>query len=250
MDGPCPVPHVVLTARFFRQKTPINPGFLLLRSFYFREVAAMCGSEELGEVGIVPLGESLRAFRSSHASCMPVEFADGFESSSQDEFNFSFGADGEDELSIAASGAGLRHRKLMTWLNQHPRALSFSPKRTLRWWSCLPRQPRASGWSGLLHPVPSARGWMIGFWVRTQCLSSWKCTRNCQNHGRPLSRPGHSTPAPLSSPPSDGSPGRGYTEVPQVGRAIVVHHWQGIWTLVYASPILPAGFSEPFGSDM
>lgn len=51
----------------------------------------------------VPLGDSPRTSRSSYALCLPVELPNGFESSSQGEFNLSFGTRKEEELSLAAS---------------------------------------------------------------------------------------------------------------------------------------------------
>lgn len=55
-----------------------------------------------GEAREVPPGESSQNSRSSH-TCPPDES----ESSAQGEFNFSFGARNEDELSIAALEGGL-----------------------------------------------------------------------------------------------------------------------------------------------
>lgn len=51
---------------------------------------------------VFPLGESPQASHSSACSFRPVEFMDELGSSPQGEFNFSFVAREEDELSIAA----------------------------------------------------------------------------------------------------------------------------------------------------
>ncbi len=44
-----------------------------------------------------------------------------------------------------------------------PRVLSPPPHRTQSWRPCLPRQPWASDWRSTDRPVPSPRGWTIGF---------------------------------------------------------------------------------------
>ncbi len=44
-----------------------------------------------------------------------------------------------------------------------PQVLSPPPHRTQSWRPCLPGQPWASGWRSTDRPVPSPRGWMIGF---------------------------------------------------------------------------------------
>ncbi len=44
-----------------------------------------------------------------------------------------------------------------------PRVLSPPPHRTQSWRPCLPGQPWASGWRSTDRPVPSPRGWTIGF---------------------------------------------------------------------------------------
>ncbi len=44
-----------------------------------------------------------------------------------------------------------------------PPMLSTPPHRTQSWRPCLPGQPWASGWRSTDRPVPSPRGWTIGF---------------------------------------------------------------------------------------
>lgn len=67
----------------------------------------MCIGGELMKVSVFLLGDSPLASCSSHASCLPVELLNEFESLSQSKFNLSFAARKEDELSLAASENGL-----------------------------------------------------------------------------------------------------------------------------------------------
>ncbi len=91
-----------------------------------------------------------------------------------------------------------------------PRVLSPPPHRTQSWRPCLPRQPWASGWRSTDRPVPSPRGWTIGFSERgaghnralPRCLSSRRCMRSWRIRGWPLSRPEVARPPPPSSLPS------------------------------------------------
>lgn len=61
----------------------------------------MCIGEECREEGMAQQGDSPLTSRSSCVSSTPVELPDGSESSSLGEFNFSFGAREEDEVSAA-----------------------------------------------------------------------------------------------------------------------------------------------------
>ncbi len=87
-----------------------------------------------------------------------------------------------------------------------PRVLSPPPHRTQSWRPCLPGQPWASGWRSTDRPVPSPRGWTIGFSERgvahnralPRCLSSRRCITSWRSLGWPLSRP----EAPRLPPPS------------------------------------------------
>ncbi len=91
-----------------------------------------------------------------------------------------------------------------------PRVLSPLPHRTQSWRPCLPGQPWASGWRSTDRPVPSPRGWTIGFSERgaahnralPRCLSSRRCMRSWRVRGWPLSRPEAARPPPPSSLPS------------------------------------------------
>ncbi len=91
-----------------------------------------------------------------------------------------------------------------------PRVLSPPPHRTQSWRPCLPGQPWASGWRSTDLPVPSPRGWTIGFSERgaahnralPRCLSSRRCMRSWRVCGWPLSRPEAARPPPPSSLPS------------------------------------------------
>ncbi len=91
-----------------------------------------------------------------------------------------------------------------------PRVLSPPPHRTQSWRPCLPGQPWASGWRSKDRPVPSPRGWTIGFSERgaahnrtlPRCLSSRRCMRSWRVCGWPLSRPEAARPPPPSSLPS------------------------------------------------
>ncbi len=88
--------------------------------------------------------------------------------------------------------------------------LSPPPHRTQSWRPCLPGQPWASGWRSTDRPVPSPRGWTIGFSERgaahnralPRCLSSRRCMRSWRVRGWPLSRPEAARPPPPSSLPS------------------------------------------------
>ncbi len=90
-----------------------------------------------------------------------------------------------------------------------PRVLSPPPHRTQSWRPCLPGQPWASGRRSTDRPVPSPRGWMIGFSERgaahnralPRCLSSRRCMRSWRVRGWPLSRPEAARPPPPSSLP-------------------------------------------------
>ncbi len=91
-----------------------------------------------------------------------------------------------------------------------PQVLSPPPHRTQSWQPCLPGQPWASGWRSTDRPVPSPRGWTIGFSERgaahnralPRCLSSRRCMRSWRVCGWPLSRPEAARPPPPSSLPS------------------------------------------------
>ncbi len=110
-----------------------------------------------------------------------------------------------------------------------PRVLSPPPHRTQSWRPCLPGQPWASGWRSTDRPVPSPRGWMIGFSERgaahnralPRCLSSQRCMRSWRVRGWPLSRPRAARPPPPSSLPSMAE-WPGGTRA-QVERAVAVH---------------------------
>ncbi len=91
-----------------------------------------------------------------------------------------------------------------------PRVLSPPLPRTQSWRPCLPGQPWASGWRSTDRPVPSPRGWTIGFSERgaahnralPRCLSSRRCMRSWRVRGWPISWPEAACPPPPSSLPS------------------------------------------------
>ncbi len=91
-----------------------------------------------------------------------------------------------------------------------PRVLSPPPHRTQSWRPRLPGQPWASGWRSIDCPVPSPRGWTIGFSERgaahnralPRCLSSRRCMRSWRSRGWPLTWPEATRPARPSSLPS------------------------------------------------
>ncbi len=95
-----------------------------------------------------------------------------------------------------------------------PRVLSPPPHRTQSWRPCLPGQPWASGWRSTDRPVPSPRGWTIGFSERgaahnralPRCLSSRRCMRSWRIRG---AAPPASQPGPRSSRKSTKRPWRG-----------------------------------------
>ncbi len=103
---------------------------------------------------------------------------------------------------------GSRPLKMKVRWGCPPRVLS--PHRTQSWRPCLPGQPWASGWRSPDHPVPSPRGWTIGFSERgtahnralPRCLSFRRCMRSWRSRGWPLSRPEATRPPPPSSLPS------------------------------------------------
>ncbi len=111
---------------------------------------------------------------------------------------------------------GLRPLRMKVRWGCPLRVWSPLPHRTQSWRPCLPGQPRASGWRSTDHPVPSPRGWMIGFSERDaahnrallRCLSSRRCMRSWRSRGWPLSRPEAARLSPPSSLPSTaGLPG-------------------------------------------
>ncbi len=115
-------------------------------------------------------------------------------------------------MSIAASGDGFTSgplRMKVRW-GCPPRVLSPPPHWTQSWRPCLPGQPWASGWRSIDRPVPSPRGWTIGFSERgaahnralPRCLSSRRCMRSWRVRGWPLSRPEAARLPPPSSLPS------------------------------------------------
>ncbi len=113
-----------------------------------------------------PPGSSPRTSYSSRSE-RPVRLPGDFAGCSHGMASISFGAPPEDSMSIAASGDGLTS-------SEDEGAVG------------LPGQPQASGWRSTDHPVPSPRGWMIGFSERDaahnrallRCLSSRRCMRS------------------------------------------------------------------------
>ncbi len=107
----------------------------------------------------------------------------------------------------AASEMGLRPLRMKVRWGCPPRVLSPLPHRTQSWRPCLLGQPRASGWRSTDHPVPSRRGWVIGFSEQDaahnrallRCLSSRRCMRSWRSRGWPLSRPEAARLSPSSS---------------------------------------------------
>ncbi len=175
-------------------------------------------------------GSSPRTSYSSRSE-RPVRLPGDFAGSSHGMASISFGAPPEDSMSIAASGDGLTSSEDEGAVGLPPRVLSPLPHRTQSWWPCLRGQPRASGWRSTDHPVPSPRGWMIGFSERDaahnrallRCLSSRRCTRSWRSPGWPLSRPEAARLSPPSSLPSTaGLPG-GTRAFPRWRRAVAVH---------------------------
>ncbi len=153
-------------------------------------------------------GTPPRTSYSSHSE-HPVRFPGDFAGLSHGAPSISFGAPSVDRMSIAASGDGFTSRMKVRW-GCPPRVLSPPPHRTQSWRPCLPGQPWASGWRSTDRPVPSPRGWTIGFSERgaahnralPRCLSSRRCMRSWRVRGWPLSRPEAARPPPLSSLPS------------------------------------------------
>ncbi len=102
-----------------------------------------------------------------------------------------------------------------------PRVLSPPPHRTQSWRPCLPGQPWASGWRSTDRPVPSPRGWTIGFSepvpffpeVHEELTKSWTAPFTARS------------PSSASSilTTLDGGVARGNEGIPQVERAIAVH---------------------------
>ncbi len=119
VDGSCPVSDDMaisaLRSRlaFFSKRQRVTPTASYSgpsTSRYIKpyiEATAMCIGGELMEARVVLLGDSPLTSQSSHASCLPVELLNEFESLSQGKFNLSFAARKEDELSLAASENGL-----------------------------------------------------------------------------------------------------------------------------------------------
>ncbi len=103
-----------------------------------------------------------------------------------------------------------------------PRVLSPPPHRTQSRRPCLPGQPWASGWRSTDRPVPSPRGWTIGFSERgvahnralPRCLSSRRCITSWRSLGWPLSQPEAPRPPPPSSLPSTAEWPRGTRAFP------------------------------------
>ncbi len=111
---------------------------------------------------------------------------------------------------------GLRSLRKKVRRGCPPRVLSPPPHRTQSWRPCLPGQLWVLGWRSTDRPVPSPRGWMIGFSERgaahnrvlLRCLFSQRCMRSWRSRGWPLSRPEAARLSPPSSLPSmAGLPG-------------------------------------------
>ncbi len=105
---------------------------------------------------------------------------------------------------------GSRPLRMKVWWGCPPRVLSPQPHRTQSWRPCLSGQPWASGWRSADCPVPSPRGWTIGFSERgaahnralPQCLSSQRCMRSWRSRRWPLSWTEAARRPPPSSLPS------------------------------------------------
>ncbi len=133
-----------------------------------------------------------------------------------------------------------------------PRVLSPPPHRTQSWRPCLPGQPWASGWRSTDRPVPSPRGWTIGFSERgaapnralPRCLSSRRCMRSWRVRGWPLSRPEAARPPPPSSLPSTAEWPRGTRAFPrwrERSRCTCVHETPPLGGTVRVSRPRPFG---------
>ncbi len=170
-------------------------------------------ADALGDLRVTvrasPPGTTPRTSYSSRSE-HPVRFPGDFAGLSHGAPSISFGAPSVDRMSIAASGDGFSPLRMKVRRGCPPRVLSPPPHRTQSSRPCLPGQPRASGWRSTDHPVPSPRGWMIGFSERDaahnrallRCLSSRRCMRSWRVRGWPLSRPKAARLPPQSSLPS------------------------------------------------
>ncbi len=112
-----------------------------------------------------------------------------------------------------------------------PRVLSPPPHRTQSWWPCLPGQPWASGWRSTDRPVPSPRGWTIGFSERgaahnralPRCLSFPEVHEELTSSWMaPFTARSRSSASSVLTT-LDGGVARGYAGIPQVEWAVAVH---------------------------
>ncbi|KAI2644283.1 50S ribosomal protein L15 [Labeo rohita] len=181
------------------------------------EAGAMCIEEERGELSEASPGASPRAARST---CLPMECPDDLESLSQYGLDLLFGPPAEEEAGSAAS-EGERE------LSEADVTAEFTAPAA----ESLQRVASEIGvvWGSPPSPEPSRLDdWFLGggrdsrprsppvpFFpeVHEELTKSWKA---------PLSASSRYVNSP-SLTTLDGGPAKGYTEVPQVERAIVMH---------------------------
>ncbi len=165
-------------------------------------------ADALGDLRVTvrasPPGTSPRTSYSSRSE-HPVRFPGDFAGPSHGVPSISFGAPSVYRMSIAASGDEFMSSEDEGAVVLPPLGvLSPPPHRTQSWWPCLPGQSWALGWRSTDRPVPSPRGWTIGFSERgaAHSLSSRRFIRSWWSRGWPLSRPEAALPPPPSSLPS------------------------------------------------
>ncbi len=159
-------------------------------------------ADALGDLRVTvrasPPGTPPRTSYSSHSE-HPVRFPGDFA-----------GAPSVDRISIAASGDGLTSSEDEGAVGLPPSGVVATAAPDPELTAMLARAAVSIGWRSTDRPVPSPRGWTIGFSERgaahnralPRCLSSRKCMRSWRSCGWPLSRPEAPRPPPPSSLPS------------------------------------------------
>ncbi len=142
-------------------------------------------ADALGDLRVTvrasPPGTSYSS-RSEH----PVRFPGDFAGPSHGAPSISFGAPSVDRMSIAASGDGFTSSEDESVVGLPPLGVVATAAPDLELTAMLARAAVSIGLEVSRHPVPSPRGWTIGFSERgaahnralPRCLSSRRCMRS------------------------------------------------------------------------
>ncbi|KAI2655706.1 Transposon Ty3-G Gag-Pol polyprotein [Labeo rohita] len=179
------------------------------------EAAAMCVEEERQGDDVLP-GMSPQTV---HPVCPPMESQDDFESSSQYGLDLLFGAPAEEKAGSVASEGEPSEADVTAELTAPAGGSQSVADAEMA--AALKRAAKEIGVVWVPRPALSLQGWMTATFlpvpffpeVHEELTKSWKA---------PLSaRSRHAISPSLTT--LDGGPARGYTEVPQVERAIAMH---------------------------